>query len=776
MDNALDTELEEKIKYYQQQDFLDISDDETGFDDEGSLFVERALADTKRMPPLSLVRQSSSFLGPTPKERMAEFEAHAKKQREQVRSLGPGLVRSATVPEGDTSRSFPAATAQGKRPFDPLGSRVPSKRNASLSDLPAKGAPSRTVPFYQQIGVIPRELKSGKKVRPADNIQLEPECKQLLKGRVIYFYPNDDISMPRRRRIHKLIQLGAAWITTWREDITHVMVDDGSHTFSQILKHLNRAALPRDIVLVKFDPYIPQCIEFNTLLDPTASRFQVKGAPNQIVLPEMPLSLSSVGSLEIEQSRKELAAKQTQHTDSMPAEDNRSTPPQPLDAPSSPASDFVEDSFVDTLEAAASADPTETTQHPPVRDDALSEAIQQVKAVSHLPLDEDEVPSENDSDSGTDEELPEPRPKQPKNRTTAFAGKPKGFSQLAFQCMNPRATHGSEQGNPNARTIQILEGLCKYYDQMQDTWRTLAYRRVIGVLRKQTVKISTREQAEALPFIGSRLAEKIEEIVITDRLRRLDNTRTDPMDKILRLFLGIYGVGLSQANKWIQAGHRTLDDLLRNAKLSHNQKTGIDHYDDFAARIPRAEVEAHGSYVRKALYKLDPSFEVMVMGSYRRGAKDSGDIDLIITKPRATLAAMRAVVFDELVTSLFNEGFLKTSLATSHRHDSTGTKWHGASCLPSSTTWRRLDLLLVPEEEMGAALIYFTGNDIFNRSMRLLASKKGMRLNQKGLYKDVVRGKGREKLNEGTLVEGRSEKKIFEILGVPWRPPTERIC
>jgi DNA polymerase IV len=26
------------------------------------------------------------------------------------------------------------------------------------------------------------------------------------------------------------------------------------------------------------------------------------------------------------------------------------------------------------------------------------------------------------------------------------------------------------------------------------------------------------------------------------------------------------------------------------------------------------------------------------------------------------------------------------------------------------------------------------------------------------------------------LVEGRSEKKIFEVLGVPWREPHERIC
>ena len=46
---------------------------------------------------------------------------------------------------------------------------------------------------------------------------------------------------------------------------------------------------------------------------------------------------------------------------------------------------------------------------------------------------------------------------------------------------------------------------------------------------------------------------------------------------------------------------------------------------------------------------------------------------------------------------------------------------------------------------MGVALLYFTGNDIFNRNMRLLASKKGMRLNQHMLFKDVMRGPGRTK-------------------------------
>lgn len=125
-------------------------------------------------------------------------------------------------------------------------------------------------------------------------------------------------------------------------------------------------------------------------------------------------------------------------------------------------------------------------------------------------------------------------------------------------------------------------------------------------------------------------------------------------------------------------------------------------------------------------------------------------------------------------------------------------KWHGASKLPGVSQWRRIDLLVVPWDERGAALLYFTGNDIFNRSMRLLASKKGYGLNQRGLFRDVLRGPRREKLTDGTKVEGKDEKvsshtvpvprekrmlmdmcalqRIFEILGVPYRTPEERIC
>ena len=386
-----------------------------------------------------------------------------------------------------------------------------------------------------------------------------------------------------------------------------------------------------------------------------------------------------------------------------------------------------------------------------------------------LDLEEDQNasrPSSSAADSDSEGE-------RPRKFRKMLNEQPGNFVQDNFQCMQKHDGQSSTD-NPNARTIAVLQEMLKYYDQIQDQWRTVAYRKAIASLNKQTRKILTKEEAILLPYVGERLAAKIEEIVWTNKLRRLENARLEPSDEILQRFLKIYGVGLSQASRWVNQGFKTLDDLRKFAHLTENQKVGIEHYDDFQTRIPRAEVEQHGNFVRNTIEKIEHGLEVTIMGSYRRGAADSGDIDLIITKPNTSINHIRTFVLETVVPQLIAQEFLKVGLATTHKDN--GTKWHGACALPGSSVWRRIDLLLVPWDEMGAALIYFTGNDIFNRSIRLLASRKGMRLNQRGLFKDVIRGKNREKLTEGTLVEGKSEKKIFEILGVPWRPPHHRIC
>jgi DNA polymerase IV len=338
--------------------------------------------------------------------------------------------------------------------------------------------------------------------------------------------------------------------------------------------------------------------------------------------------------------------------------------------------------------------------------------------------------------------------------------------------------------------------MADYYERINDHWRTTGYRKAITTLKRQASRITTEDEAFQLPHIGRRIAQKIEEIVTTNKLQRLDYAQDEPTNAALQTFLQIYGVGNKQAQQWISQGLRTLEDVKTKAKLNPSQRIGVEHFDDLNSRIPRREVEALGAVVREASARMDPEVELIVGGSYRRGSESSNDIDLIVTKLGTDSVAQLRPFLSELVRVLEAEGFLTARLATFHSGGD-GSKWHGCCALPRARAvdgkpngtdgggggdtdyrpiWRRIDFLLVPESEMGGALIYFTGNDIFNRSIRLLASKKGMRLNQRGLYKDVIRGQNRLRITEGELVEGRDERKIFEILGVKWREPHERWC
>jgi DNA polymerase/3'-5' exonuclease PolX len=49
------------------------------------------------------------------------------------------------------------------------------------------------------------------------------------------------------------------------------------------------------------------------------------------------------------------------------------------------------------------------------------------------------------------------------------------------------------------------------------------------------------------------------------------------------------------------------------------------------------------------------------------------------------------------------------------------------------TFFRRIDIKVYPKDQYAFALLYFTGSDYFNRSMRLLAESKGFTLSDHGL-------------------------------------------
>ncbi|GLA38313.1 hypothetical protein AnigIFM63309_005325 [Aspergillus niger] len=579
-----------------------------------------------------------------------------------------------------------------------------------------------------------------------------PEHRQILRGFVLYYIPNNDTSDLRRLQMQRAREYGASRAMEWNETITHVVVDRWL-TYENVMRHFKNKPIPENVALVDCN-YPLLCIGARTILDATQYRFRVRGAPDPREAKESSPARepSSIGSLPIKPAKAKRGYIDTQSTD--------------------------DETDIELSEPEIDEHPEDkqVTHEPDGDRDALDDLIEEAKAMKDLPLEpdsDDEAAAAETTDDETSDSS-DAGPAKKKRKTIE-----KDDWQQKFACMQ-RHDAKSNSENPNSKTIAILQQMLDYYTRTNDHWRVLAYRKAISALRRQPHKITTKSQALAIPGIGQRLADKIQEIVLTNRLRRLENANNSPEDQVLQLFTGIYGVGINQASRWLAQGYKTLEDLKSKANLTPNQRIGVDHYDDFAQRIPRSEVEAHGEIVRKAVHTADPDMQVIIAGSYRRGAPDCGDIDLLITKPDAEIDHIRTVMMGSVVPKLLKQGFLQTSLASSSSRD--GSKWYGACTLPDNDEdritrpWRRIDLLFVPDAEIGAALIYFTGNDIFNRSMRLLASKKGMRLNQRGLYTDVLRGPQRVKINEGRLLEGHDERRIFDILGVPWRPPEHRIC
>ncbi|KAI9738919.1 MAG: hypothetical protein M1818_005232 [Claussenomyces sp. TS43310] len=634
----------------------------------------------------------------------------------------------------------------------------------------------------------------GKRKRKESTIKLVPEARQIFKGLKFFYIPNDDVNPVRRVRITKAREYGVDWTRDWHE-ATHIIAGK-KLKFQDITGFLRISSVPDHVTLVN-ETYPIECIQYKAVLNASQDRYRVEGQVQ--VLPvgvQIPSSQTSDRSLQLKSAqskpgrwdyvppkttppRSEDPTQKLQTSDISGRASDASSPGVWLDTQGILEQVTSGQEDINQARQAAYLDSKNPSRTVP-RGDEFDTMIDETRRLKHLPLDDDDQDdhlfspgtsnefegSEEESDSYTFSKSTK------KEKRRRFEGE---VDPESFSCARG-GTGDASSSNPNARTIEILQEMADYYTRMNDSWRSIAYRKVITRLHSQSKKITTAEEAFSLPSIGKRLAAKIEEIVVTDRLQRLENAKAKPGDRILQMFMDIYGVGFSQAWKWMQQGYATLDDLKRNASLHRNQRVGIEHYDDLLKRIPRAEVEALGEIVRTAADRIDEEVEVIIGGSYRRGSRDSGDIDIILTRPGTSCSNDLLPFLHALTKTLTSIGFLVEALSVPKAQS--GSKWHGCCVLPGQTppVWRRIDFLLVPASELGAALIYFTGNDIFNRSLRLWASKKGMLLNERGLYKDVARGPGRVKLNGGTLVEGADERKIFKTLGIKWRPPEQRIC
>jgi DNA polymerase lambda len=95
---------------------------------------------------------------------------------------------------------------------------------------------------------------------------------------------------------------------------------------------------------------------------------------------------------------------------------------------------------------------------------------------------------------------------------------------------------------------------------------------------------------------------------------------------------------------------------------------------------------------------------------------------------------------------------------------------------------RRLDIKVYPRELLPFALLYFTGSDYYNRSLRAFVNKAGWQLSDKGLFKvvneEVMVGAGGKRTRVVTdrskSVKCASEEDVLRAIGAPWKAPPER--
>lgn len=382
--------------------------------------------------------------------------------------------------------------------------------------------------------------------------------------------------------------------------------------------------------------------------------------------------------------------------------------------------------------------------------DDLDHAIELYK----VQADASELLSDNEPESDDDED------EEGKDYKSKLKGDWQGFLAKKKK---------QDEQNPNHRAIAIFTLMMQHYQDIGEEYRKMAYRRAVSTLEDCNKPITTAKQAKELSGIGESLASKIEEISKTGKLQKLEVAEESDMGDVMAKFKRIYGVGTKTAHSWYQEGLRTYDDVKKRNDLTQSQRVGLEHVEDFNQLISRSTVEKHAEIVNKAVKELDNKIDSYLMGSYRRGAEKIGDIDFIFTKEGASMDELKEFQ-SKLVEKLEKEGFMKVRLSGEK-----ATRFMGASKIESEERLCRIDFLLVADEELGAAMIYYTGNDLFNRSLRLLAIRKQLRLTNRGLYKEPYghRDPNREPSKE-YLIESRDERKIFEKLGVPYRKPEER--
>lgn len=181
------------------------------------------------------------------------------------------------------------------------------------------------------------------------------------------------------------------------------------------------------------------------------------------------------------------------------------------------------------------------------------------------------------------------------------------------------------------------------------------------------------------------------------------------------------------------------------------------------------------SMLQRVAQDILPGVQVVCGGSYRRGKAFCGDMDFVITHSDGTSHKGFLLKF---VKYLKDIDFLKEDLRFSI-HSTEGTNYgvdtyFGLCKYPGREQRHRVDFKVYSSEIYAFGLIAWTGNDVLNRRLRLLAEAKGYKLDDTGLFPVARNSTGKKVARASSSLQFKTEREVFDFLGFPWLEPHER--
>lgn len=308
----------------------------------------------------------------------------------------------------------------------------------------------------------------------------------------------------------------------------------------------------------------------------------------------------------------------------------------------------------------------------------------------------------------------------------------------------------------NQEFSKVLGELSELMMKKGEVMKSRAYNRARDTILHIDQNIKHIEQLKNTPTIGATIYDKLDEYTKTGKIELLEKYRNDPVI----VFTNIYGVGPKKATELVNSHNiRSIEELCekQDRVLNNLQRIGLKYYEDILERIPRNEISKFDCEFMKIFKQESKTINTYyeVVGSYRRGAINSGDIDVIVTSDDPS-------VFQRILDSLISKKIIIEVLS---RGD---TKSLVIAKLTPRSKARRVDFMFTTRQEYPFAILYFTGSKDFNTSMRGHALRMGLSMNEHGFTKKD----SQQKLVYDDIV---SEKDIFDKLNLVYVPPEKRV-